>query len=608
MSQLVTINNYGDLPLTILEAGCCMYFECDYSGVIQGGESDTARVYFKPAYVNIYYGNVDFYALPPYDGIPGIYFYTNVYSQLTNLSENFDAVEQVPEHWATLVQAENPGSNISLDTSTVAHSGTHSLRLTSAANEPTTSKLIAVAPGMTQISAHALDFYAKSSNGSGTLVLGHMTDPYNTSTFMPVQTFPLSSIYQHFTYQFAPVFYDNYLAFRHGMGNEQGYSINIDDISWVGPELPPNPIQIIYPEFSNNIVLSNVDHHLPHDLSWYAGDTATGYLLYFGRSEQFEMINGLDVGNITHYTLNYALQHNQSYKWRVIAYNNAGMALNTGYPGFDTTDEPTWELNSSPMLETFDNYAPLDFPLGWEVLNNNGDDIHWNTNGFNSHSGDRALHLAAPFNIANDDWVFTRPLHVEANTFAKLDFWYFIYNYSPVGQIEVKWGALPLVENMTNTLLTSDQLNTSAWTYHHFEAMFNIPANTDAYIGFHALSPAHEIELNIDDVQVSTLTANDDPAFLVIEDGLGDCYPNPFNNEVIIPYNVKETKAVLINIYNIRGQHVRTLVQDVTGKGLYAVKWDGTNDLHQSLTQGVYIYRMQSGNSHWSKKLVYLKR
>src|SRR3989338_5193748 len=55
-------------------------------------------------------------------------------------------------------------------------------------------------------------------------------------------------------------------------------------------------------------------------------------------------------------------------------------------------------------------------------------------------------------------------------------------------------------------------------------------------------------------------------------------YPNPFNPETIIRYEVKKAGRVRIDVYNILGQKVRTLVNEVKNPGFYSARWDGRNE------------------------------
>ena len=84
-------------------------------------------------------------------------------------------------------------------------------------------------------------------------------------------------------------------------------------------------------------------------------------------------------------------------------------------------------------------------------------------------------------------------------------------------------------------------------------------------------------------------------------------YPNPFNPVTNINYDIPEVSDVTLEIYNVMGQRVRTLVQGSHEPGRYQIRWNATNDLGQGLSSGMYIYRIQAGDFVSVKKLVLMK-
>jgi hypothetical protein len=89
---------------------------------------------------------------------------------------------------------------------------------------------------------------------------------------------------------------------------------------------------------------------------------------------------------------------------------------------------------------------------------------------------------------------------------------------------------------------------------------------------------------------------------------LGNNYPNPFNPETTIKYQLPEAADVKLEIYNVVGQVVRTLVAEHQTAGRYVVQWDASNDNGQSLSSGIYFYRVQAGSEFQQvKKMLLLK-
>lgn len=88
---------------------------------------------------------------------------------------------------------------------------------------------------------------------------------------------------------------------------------------------------------------------------------------------------------------------------------------------------------------------------------------------------------------------------------------------------------------------------------------------------------------------------------------LSQNYPNPFNPVTTIEYSLPERSSVTIEVFNVVGQKVRTLVDRVESAGSYTVTWDGTSSSGQPVSTGVYLYRFQAGDHVESKKMLLLK-
>jgi hypothetical protein len=85
-------------------------------------------------------------------------------------------------------------------------------------------------------------------------------------------------------------------------------------------------------------------------------------------------------------------------------------------------------------------------------------------------------------------------------------------------------------------------------------------------------------------------------------------FPNPFNPETTIKYNVAEGGNVALRIYNVVGQVVRTLVAEQQSAGRYTVRWNGNDDRGVSVSSGIYFYQITAGSEFQDvKKLMLLK-
>ncbi|MBE0433873.1 T9SS type A sorting domain-containing protein [candidate division WOR-3 bacterium] len=81
-------------------------------------------------------------------------------------------------------------------------------------------------------------------------------------------------------------------------------------------------------------------------------------------------------------------------------------------------------------------------------------------------------------------------------------------------------------------------------------------------------------------------------------------HPNPFRVETGIRYQLPRPDFVTIAIYNVSGQRIKTLVNEHTDAGYYAIRWDGRNESSQTVSNGVYFCRMKAGEYTSVKKIL----
>ena len=88
----------------------------------------------------------------------------------------------------------------------------------------------------------------------------------------------------------------------------------------------------------------------------------------------------------------------------------------------------------------------------------------------------------------------------------------------------------------------------------------------------------------------------------VSEYALFDNYPNPFNPTTTITYQIPESTPVKLEVFNLKGQRVALLVDEVQSKGHYTAYFDAS-----SLSSGVYLYRITTLNFVQSNSMILLK-
>ena len=89
--------------------------------------------------------------------------------------------------------------------------------------------------------------------------------------------------------------------------------------------------------------------------------------------------------------------------------------------------------------------------------------------------------------------------------------------------------------------------------------------------------------------------------------GLVPNVPNPFNPSTVIPYRLDTDGPVRLDIYNLFGQHIRTLVDEVQAAGAYRVSWDARDGRGAGVATGVYFIRLHHPGGVHTRRMLYLK-
>ena len=89
-------------------------------------------------------------------------------------------------------------------------------------------------------------------------------------------------------------------------------------------------------------------------------------------------------------------------------------------------------------------------------------------------------------------------------------------------------------------------------------------------------------------------------------------YPNPFNPETWIPFELASDTEVTVSIYDVRGKQVRQLQLGMMMAGKYvgvdrAIHWDGKTESGERVASGTYFYQIEAGDYRAARKMVILK-
>lgn len=88
---------------------------------------------------------------------------------------------------------------------------------------------------------------------------------------------------------------------------------------------------------------------------------------------------------------------------------------------------------------------------------------------------------------------------------------------------------------------------------------------------------------------------------------LNQNFPNPFNPTTTIEYGLPVTGNVLLKIYNVLGQEIRTLVNGSQNAGVYKILWDGKDNRGIAAASGIYLYKISTNQFHQVQKLVLIR-
>jgi hypothetical protein len=88
---------------------------------------------------------------------------------------------------------------------------------------------------------------------------------------------------------------------------------------------------------------------------------------------------------------------------------------------------------------------------------------------------------------------------------------------------------------------------------------------------------------------------------------LSNAYPNPFNPSTNIQFSIAKSENVKLEIFNILGQKIATLVNGEVNAGNYIATWNGRNDHGNQVASGIYFYRLESQSFNATKKMILMK-
>ncbi|HHV36528.1 MAG TPA: choice-of-anchor D domain-containing protein [Candidatus Cloacimonetes bacterium] len=222
--------------------------------------------------------------------------------------------------------------------------------------------------------------------------------------------------------------------------------------------------------------------------------------------------------------------------------------------------------------------------------------------------GDKMAAAFAAVNGPNDDYLISPRIQLGDNSIVKF---HARSRTAALGleKFKVAVSTLPDPNNLDGYSYVSGDdcvLAPTDWT----EFTYDISSydNQQVFIAIHCIS--HDTSVFYVDnfsVRVGNTTSAEDDISPAATTQLNGNYPNPFNPETTISYNMKEAGAVSIDIYNIKGQLVKHLVKGEMPPGEHRVVWNGRDNNNRAVASGVYFLKMNAGDYSASRKMIMMK-
>jgi len=137
-----------------------------------------------------------------------------------------------------------------------------------------------------------------------------------------------------------------------------------------------------------------------------------------------------------------------------------------------------------------------------------------------------------------------------------------------------------------------------------FYVDMNVPAGTHTYHATALYNEEFESEPS-NEVEIDMVDADDTIVPTVTE--LRGNYPNPFNPETTIAFSLKNASHVTIEIFNIKGEKVRTLVDKELHAAYHNIVWDGRDNRGRLVSSGIFFYRMKTDEYNNVRKMIMMK-
>jgi len=274
------------------------------------------------------------------------------------------------------------------------------------------------------------------------------------------------------------------------------------------------------------------------------------------------------------------------------------------------------QFTGSELTKSFSIWRLIEGTEDWDAVGS-----------FNGISNSKYSYVSPTLGDSTDQGIVWSTFKVTAHSNASLDYFmsdpasgYSIDNLAPAvpagiiaigheDRVEIAWDdnedkdfQFYAIYRSTDSEFNPDTMNTA--TYTTIESSFDdasVELGKTYYYSIVAVDfSGNKSEYSENIFALVTDIASDMEIPTVYE--LGQNYPNPFNPSTVIKFSLPESGLVTLKVFNILGQEIMTLVNEVRAVGNYEVSFDASN-----LTTGMYVYRIESGEFTATKKMMLVK-
>ncbi len=257
------------------------------------------------------------------------------------------------------------------------------------------------------------------------------------------------------------------------------------------------------------------------------------------------------------------------------------------------------------VFENFDEEWP---PTGWS---GDFDDDEWNRNGTFSYNGSECANYSSFAYYTSGDLI-TPEFDLSQTNNNKLKFWYMSKLYE--GYMGDYWNHLYVHKSVDGN--NWDEIVHLECVEEWAEFVFELEQDVRyiKFIGESGFAEGHDYDIHLDNLKIygEPITAANDNEISYAR--LLNNYPNPFkpsaagrSSTTTISFSLEQESKVEISIYNIKGQKIKTLLNERVSAGSRSVIWKGDDDNNNPVSSGVYFCRLKTGNTTKLQKMILLK-